>query len=318
MVRLGDGIMKRFALLSIMAVLLVVSGCDADRVDLVLGTPAGGQADLPTEMPISLPGDTRVRPIDGMVMVYVPAGEFEMGSDDEDVDYALELCREYGTNCSREYFSVEQPVHTVVLDGFWIDKTEVANDQYGRCEEAGVCSELGCQDERQLGGANQPVVCVTWAQAAAYCEWVGGRLPTEAEWEYAARGAEGRRYPWGDGFDGRLLNYCDTNCTLGKRDEMFDDGYVRSAPVGSYPEGASWVGALDLAGNVWELVADWNGAYATERQVNPTGPSSGTRRVARGGSWHASPDHVRGALRTHLGADEFADHVGFRCTTSVP
>jgi len=143
-------------------------------------------------------------------------------------------------------------------------------------------------------------------------------LPTEAQWEYAARGAEGRRYAWGDGFDGRLLNYCDVNCPLEKRDEMFDDGFERSAPVGSYPGGASWVGALDLAGNVWELVADWNGAYAAERQVNPTGPSTGTRRVARGGSWHASPDHVRGALRNHLGADEFADHVGFRCITHVP
>ena len=88
--------------------------------------------------------------------------------------------------------------------------------------------------------------------------------------------------------------------------------------MGSYPEGASWIGALDMAGNVWELVADWNGDYSAERQVNPAGPSSGTRRVARGGSWHASPDHVRGALRTHLGTDEFVDHIGFRCVATIP
>ena len=311
--------MKRFTLLSITVVLLVVSGCDANRVDLQIGTPTAWQADLPTtEMPISLLGDTKVRLMDGMVMVYVPAGEFEMGSDEEEVEYALGLCWKYDTNCSSKYFLVEQPAHTVRLDRFWIDKTEVTNDQYEQCEEEGVCSGLGCQDERQLGWADQPVVCVKWIQAAAYCEWVGGRLPTEAEWEYAARGPEGRRYPWGDGFDGRLLNYCDTNCTLEKRDEMFDDGYIRSAPVGSYAEGASWVGALDLAGNVWELVADWNGEYSTEQQVNPSGPASGVRRVARGGSWHASPDHVRSALRTNLGADEFVDHIGFRCVTSVP
>ena len=310
--------MKRMLLL-ITTVILVVSGCATNRVDLTLSTPTAGQVDLPTiETPVSLPGDTRVRLMDGMVMIYVPTGEFDMGSNDEEVEYALGQCLEYDTNCNRSYFSVEQPVHTVELDGFWIDKTEVTNDQYEQCKEAGVCSGLGCQDESQPGGAHQPVVCVTWIQAEEYCEWVGARLPTEAEWEYAARGPERRRYPWGDEFDGKLLNYCDTNCTLGKSDQTFNDGYIRSAPVGSYPQGASWVGALDMAGNVWELVADWNGEYSPERQVNPTGPSLGTRRVARGGSWHASPDHVRCALRTNLGADEFADHVGFRCVTSVP
>ena len=216
--------MKRYTLLPITVVLLVVNGCDANRVDLQLSTPTAGQVDLPpTETPVSIPSDTRVRLLDGMEMVYVPAGEFEMGSNDEEVEYALGQCREYDTNCSRSYFSIEQPAHTVGLDGFRIDKTEVTNGQYERCMEVGVCSVLGCQDERQLGGANQPVVCVTWIQAAAYCEWVGGRLPTEAEWEYAARGPEGSRYPWGDEFDGRLLNYCDTNCTLGKHDELYDD-----------------------------------------------------------------------------------------------
>jgi formylglycine-generating enzyme required for sulfatase activity len=116
--------------------------------------------------------------------------------------------------------------------------------------------------------------------------------------------------------EGTYLNYCDTNCTLSKRDENFDDDYAKSAPVGSYPQGASWVGALDMAGNVWEMVADWNGAYSAEKQVNPTGLTAGVRKVARGGSWHASPDHVRSALRTHMGPADFVNHAGFRCAQS--
>jgi formylglycine-generating enzyme required for sulfatase activity len=295
--------MRRLALFSAICVTLA-SGCGPNIV-------------ATENLPPSL-GETWVRPMDGMSMKYVPAGEFEMGSDAAEVDYALNLCREYDTNCSRRYFSVEQPAHTVELDGFWMDMTEVTNGQYRSCVEAGACSELGCQDESQLGGANHPVVCVTWEQASVYCEWVGGRLPTEAEWEYAARGPEERRYPWGNAFDGSKLNYCDVNCVLGKRDEQFDDGYARSAPVGSYPEGESWVGAMDMAGNVWELVSDWNGAYPDEPQVNPKGPTTGVRRVARGGSWHTSPDHTRSAIRTNLGIDEFYDHVGFRCARSEP
>jgi formylglycine-generating enzyme required for sulfatase activity len=251
-------------------------------------------------------------------MVYVPAGEFEMGSDEEEVDFALQLCREYDTNCRRQYFSVEQPAHTVVLDGFWMDKTEVTYSQYSQCESAGACDELGCPGERLLEDGEYPAVCMIWDQAAAYCEWVEARLPTEAEWEYAARGPDGRRYPWGDEFNEMVLNYCDADCTLGKRDEAFDDGYARSAPVGSYPSGASWVGALDLAGNVWELVADWYGEYSAGPQTNPAGPSSGYRRVARGGSWHTSPDHIRSALRTNLGIDDYVDHAGFRCVQSIP
>ena len=263
-------------------------------------------------------GDTRTRSIDEAVMVFVPAGEFEMGSDKKEVDFALNLCMQYDTNCRRPYFSVEQPIHTVVLNGFWIDKTEVTNSQYRQCESAGVCDALGCQGEILLGDDEYPAVCMTWDQAAAYCEWAGSRLPTEAEWEYAARGSEGRRYPWGDDFDGTLLNYCDANCTLDKRDETINDDFARSAPVGSYPGGASWVGALDLAGNVWEIVADRYGEYPIDPQTNPIGPSSGYRRVARGGSWHTSPDHVRSALRTNIGIDDYVDHAGFRCVQSIP
>ena len=305
----------------IILISLIPAGCTTAEQTNAPSTPVDiTTPQKPTETTASSPvlGDSQIRPSDGMAMVYVPAGEFLMGSNEEDVDFALHQCKECGTNCQRRYFSVEIPVHIVVLDSFWVDKTEVTNSQYQLCEAAGICDPPGCQGESQLGGADHPVVCVTWHQATEYCEWAGARLPTEAEWEYAARGAEGIRYPWGDEFEGTYLNYCDVNCTLSKRDEMFDDGYARSAPVGSYPRGTSWVGALDMAGNVWEMVADWNDEYSPEKQFNPSGPSSGGRKVARGGSWHASPDHIRSTLRTHMGPDDFVDHAGFRCAQSPP
>jgi formylglycine-generating enzyme required for sulfatase activity len=248
-----------------------------------------------------------------MEMVFVPGGEFIMGSDNAEVDFALEQCRVYGTNCARRYFSVEIPLHPVRLDSFWLDLTEVTSAQFRMCVNDGACEPSGCAS----AGEDYPVICITWHQAAAYCQWAGARLPTEAEWEYAARGPGRSRYPWGDDFDGTLLNYCDSSCDLDKRDPAYNDGYSESAPVGSYPLGASWVGALDMAGNVWEMVADWNENYSEEAQINPSGPDAGSRKVARGGSWHASPDHVRSALRTHMAPSDAANHAGFRCASSI-
>jgi serine/threonine-protein kinase len=250
-------------------------------------------------------------------MVYVPGGEFAMGSREDEVEYALQLCQAYDTNCSLRYFAIEQPQHTVQLGGFWLDRTEITNDQYQRCLDAEVCEESSCQNADKVAGSDYPAVCVTWNQAATYCAWAGSRLPTEAEWEYSARGKDGRRYPWGDEIDGHLLNYCDANCELNKRDDEVDDGYARTAPVGSYLDGASWVGVLDMAGNVWEWTADWYGPYSSESQVDPLGPKSSGRRVLRGGSWHTSADHVRSALRTYSDPDRSLNHVGFRCATSL-
>jgi formylglycine-generating enzyme required for sulfatase activity len=180
----------------------------------------------------------------------------------------------------------------------------------------GVCSESSCDDTEDLVENDQPIVCVTWDQAASYCGWVEARLPTEAEWEYAARGPGGGRYPWGDEIDGLRLNYCDVNCELDKRNDAVDDGFARSAPVGSYPDGASWIRALDMADNVWEWTADWYGPYLSERQSDPTGPDTGDRRIARGGSWHTGADHARSALRTYSQPDRSINHVGFRCAAS--
>ena len=266
--------------------------------------------------PVNTLETTQIRPSDDMLMLRVPGGSFIMGSQESEVDDALALCLQFGLNCARRYFDVELPMHEVTLDDFWIDQTEVTLDQYQRCIDADICTPLDCEAET-LGSGDHPVACVTWEQADAYCAWAGGRLPTEAEWEYAARGQAGLRYPWGDGFDGTKLNYCDANCEMDKRDSRFDDGYVRSAPVGSYPEGISWVGALDMGGNVWELVADWYGPYPEDSATNPTGPETGRRYVARGGSWNASPDHVRSALRAHMGIHDTVSHAGFRCAASV-
>jgi formylglycine-generating enzyme required for sulfatase activity len=276
------------------------------------------------------PGTTETRPTDGMVMVYVPAGEFQMGSTVDEAKYARALCKEYGATsqnpptayCRQASFGNEQPAHTVALDGFWIDRTEVTNGQYVQCVQAGVCdppAETGSYTRDSYYGDSAhdhyPVIWVTRDQAAGYCAWAGGRLPTEAEWEYAARGPEGRLFPWGNEFDGTLVNYCDVGCD-GVNDETVDDGYPDTAPVGSFPAGASWCGALDLAGNVREWVADWFGYYPSEGQVNPTGPSLGDSCIPRGGSWYDTPDDVRSANRGENSPDYVRHKVGFRCASS--
>jgi formylglycine-generating enzyme required for sulfatase activity len=204
------------------------------------------------------------------MMIYVPAGEFTMGSLDADRDARDE----------------EKPAHTVNLDAFWIDKTEVTNAQYQKCVEAGACKEPTCWDKGDLNGVDQPVVCVTWDDAQTYAAWAGGRLPTEAEWEKAARGTDERLYPWGD-----EAADCDK--------ANFKGCMGRTVTVGSYPDGASPYGALDMAGNVWEWVADWydEGYYQDSPTRNPQGPNSGERRALRGGSFDMSESRLRNAFR---------------------
>jgi formylglycine-generating enzyme required for sulfatase activity len=234
-------------------------------------------------------------------MVYVPAGEFIMGSSDAQVDIALALCKEYVDDCQRSWFESEQPQHTVYLDAFYIDKTEVTNAQYRKCVEAGACdapSNTAYYDNANY--AQYPVIYVDWYQAMAYCEWAGKRLPTEAEWEKAARGTDGRTYPWGNTFAGSRLNFCDKNCPHDWKDASVDDGYARTAPVGSYPAGSSPYGALDMAGNVWEWTAsEWEPGHEF--------------RVLRGGSLAQPGVNARAAERYGSTPANAAAAVGFRC-----
>jgi formylglycine-generating enzyme required for sulfatase activity len=236
-------------------------------------------------------GSTWTRPADGMVMVYVPEGEFTMGSDD---------------------VWNAKPVHNVYLDAFWIDQTEVTNAMYASCVSAGVCqppSKNSSYTRDSYYGEPQydsfPVVYVSWNDANTYCQWTGAHLPTEAEWEKAARGADGRPYPWGAKIDCQKANYL--GC-IGN-----------TSPVGSYESGKSPYGAYDMAGNVWEWVADWysDTYYASSPSSNPAGPSSGTDRVLRGGSWNNGAQELFSALRGRQVPTESFNIFGFRCARSV-
>ncbi|HMQ51758.1 MAG TPA: SUMF1/EgtB/PvdO family nonheme iron enzyme [Anaerolineae bacterium] len=251
--------------------------------------------------PESPPINTLRRAKDGKVMVWVAAGDFLMGSLASDLEADED----------------EKPQHTVYLADYWIDQTEVTNAEYQRCVERGGCTRNRAV-KGLFTGLTAPVVGVRWEQAAAYCAWAGGRLPTEAEWEKAARGIDGRRFPWGNEFDGSRLNYCDANCIADWRDFQGDDGFRYTAPVGSYPAGASPYGALDMSGNVWEWTATWYDAqsYATATYHNPTGPEHGVQRVIRGGSWLYRGQSLRAARRHKDVPTSHYDNIGFRCAGS--
>lgn len=243
----------------------------------------------------------------------------------------------------------EQPVRTVYLDAFYIDRTEVSNRDFMRfvsstghvtqAEKRGLGQVWGEDgwfeqpdadwrhpmgpDDSIEGLDDHPVVQVSWNDAEAYCAWADKRLPTEAEWEKAGRGLDARDYPWGSDFDPAKLNYCDAECTQLSHfnDRSASDGFARTAPVGSFPGGASPYGAVDMVGNVWEWVHDWYDAryYAYMPSSNPPGPdrSAGIgadhHRVVRGGSWTSERDFARVTSRSYDPPDNSYFGVGFRC-----
>jgi formylglycine-generating enzyme required for sulfatase activity len=250
----------------------------------------------PTKTPIPVPtleiGSTMTSEKDDMVLVYVPAGTFTMGSDVN---------------------SDEQPIHQVDLKAFWIDQTEVTNKMYAKCVGDGVCKEptnsSSYTHTSYYGNSefdNYPVLYVDWNMAKAYCAWADRRLPTEAEWEKAARGTDGRTYPWGnESPNANLLNY---NQNVGD-----------TTAVKSYESGKSIYGAYDMAGNIWEWVSDWysDTYYQSSPSLNPLGPDTGTYRVLRGGAWdNYDVDFVRSAYRSGDFPSYSNLNVGFRCARS--
>jgi formylglycine-generating enzyme required for sulfatase activity len=263
-----------------------------------------------TVQPEPAPGTAVTSDKDGMVIVYVPEGTFIMGSTPDDFMVDAD----------------ELPQHQVYLDAFWIDQTEVTNAMFAtflnvtgiqKREEKNWLNlnvtdpKIGQEGEQwvpKAGYENHPVVNVTWYGAEAYCKWAGRRLPTEAEWEKAARGTDGQLYPWGND---------DPTCDLTNYDNWC---WVRhTTPVGSYPEGQSPYGALDMSGNVWELVADFYAAdyYANSPERNPTGPVTGEAHVVRGGSFIMHEINVRAARRADYLPNSSSSNVGFRCAFSA-
>ncbi len=283
--------------------------------------PTVSRTPVETATPELIRDSVITRDKDAMLMIYVSQGPFSMGSDTGEAN--------------------EKPVHTISLDAFWIDKTEVTQAMFEKfvqatkyqtdAEKAGKSfvinpnplnwQEIIGADWRHPQGPNsnpvkistQPVVQVSWNDASAYCDWAGARLPDEAEWEKAARGEDGRTYPWGDSSpNGRLLNYADVNLVVDWANKNVDDGYLFTAPVGSYPAGASPYGVLDMAGNVYEWVADWYNVYPGGDQKES--PDFGKKfRVLRGGSWYLSDYLVRAAYRGWNEPATTNNSFGFRC-----
>lgn len=234
-------------------------------------------------------------PTDNIPLVYIPAGKFLMGSSETDGDH----------------YEDEQPQHAVYLDSYWISRTQITNAEFADCVEAEACAyDVGTQRNPRYvdpAYADHPVVYVSWYMAQTYCQWSGGRLPTEAEWEKAARGPNGVKYPWG-------WEDPENNVYLTNANNVIGD----TTPVGLFLKGASYNGVMDMGGNVREWVSDWYDPhyYLSLPDRNPTGPASGDKKVLKGASFEDSSHYSRAANR--LAHDPKSPGIarGFRCAYS--
>jgi serine/threonine-protein kinase len=290
----------------------------AASIATAASAPPEGAALAMPEAPVesACPGD----------MIAIPGGEFFMGRDDGS--------------------AAERPEHHVTLDAFCIDRTEVTVADYAACSDTGQCKRAPttnwwpdiapgeravfdpvCNGRDPAARAHHPVNCVDWETAGRYCAYRGRRLPTEAEWEFAARGPDGRHYPWGDEAPtSARLNACGRECLAWGKVRHVDermlfsdsDGFAGTAPVGSFPKGKSPFGLEDVAGNVWEWVADFYGAYEGKDQANPSGPASGSERVVRGGSWSSGDAWwPRATFRYKRVPGTRTTGIGFRCAAAA-
>ncbi len=264
---------------------IVVTATDSPPTETPLETP------LPTLVPVTLAGPqsgSAMKWVDGSTLIYVPAGDFTMGD---------------GINAF---------AHNVTLDGYWIQQTKVTNRMYEQCVKVGACSA----PSQELGGlgfsnpqfGNHPVVGVNWDQAQAYCAWTQGSLPTEAQWEKAARGTNENIYPWGNN---------DPTCNL----LNFGNCYESTSGVDAFmATGASPYGLLDMAGNAFEWASDWyaENYYSTSPPANPPGPESGQYRVIRGSSFETDESQIASAIRRFNEPGDNERDTGFRCVTANP
>ncbi len=299
---------------------LAVGGC---ATALPASSPPGST--VPATPAVSVPSPAAEGPAPGTVrtddhridQVWVPAGVFRIGTEETDPTGVLAP-----PDWARFELGAERPAHEVALSsGFWIDRTEVTNAAYQAfVEDGGYTTPALWSEDGQawladqdiaglpvtcpLPGPDHPRVCITWFEAEAYAAWRGGALPTEAQWEYAARGPESHVFPWGDDWDPVKATVV---------------GATATTPVGSLPAGASWVGALDMSGTAMEWVADWFTASYYQQGVrdDPPGPPLGSKKVEKGGWWGAVPYVARSAYRHFEDPPTYQDHhIGMRVVSA--